>query len=248
MNLATPLIHLAALVSAGVADGFDFVHGCLRGLELLPLADDGTRFRQTLAQLAGTRIGRLLTLTPQETGGDGTGGGCGGTQERETGPHRLDATLRDSSCPVLRRAFPPARRTVPLDRRKEEDGNVTDYEILLLLDAELPEERHEEIVARARDLIERGGGRFDAHDVWGRRKLAFEIDRKAEGAYHLLTFGAEAATLDEVSRVLKITDGVLRHIAVRRPRGSGARAAAPAQAPAPAEVPEEAVSATRPDE
>jgi small subunit ribosomal protein S6 len=247
VNLTTPLIHLAARL-LDVADGFDLVHRRLRSLELLTLADDGTRFRETLAQLAGAPIGRLRPLTPQETGGDGTGGGCRGAQERETGPHRLDATLRDSSCPVLRRAFPPARRTAPLDRRKEEDGNVTDYEILLLLDAELPEERQEEIVARARDLIERGGGRFDGHDAWGRRKLAYEIDRKAEGTYHLLTFAAEAATLDEVSRVLKITDGVLRHIAVRRPRGSGARAAPPTQAPTPAEMPEEAVSATRPDE
>lgn len=125
---------------------------------------------------------------------------------------------------------------------------MTDYEILLLLDAELPEERQEEIVARARDLIERSGGQFGAHDAWGRRKLAYEIDRKAEGSYHLLTFAAEAATLDEVSRVLKITDGVLRHLAVRPPRGARARAAPPRQAPTPAEVPEEAVSATRPDQ
>jgi small subunit ribosomal protein S6 len=97
------------------------------------------------------------------------------------------------------------------------DGNVTDYEILLLLDAELPDERQQEIVARARELLERGGAQFGRHDVWGRRKLAYEIDRKAEGAYHLLTFAADSDALDEVSRVLKITDGVLRHMAVRRP-------------------------------
>jgi small subunit ribosomal protein S6 len=94
---------------------------------------------------------------------------------------------------------------------------VTDYEILLLLDAELPDERQQEIVTRARELIERGGGQFGRHDAWGRRRLAYEIDRKAEGTYHLLAFAAESDVLDEVSRVLKITDGVLRHMAVRRP-------------------------------
>jgi small subunit ribosomal protein S6 len=127
---------------------------------------------------------------------------------------------------------------------------VTDYEILLLLDAELPDERQGEIVSRARELIERGGGQFAAHDAWGRRKLAYEIDRKAEGSYHLLTFAAEADTLGEVSRVLKITDGVLRHLAVRRPR-AGRRPeppAVPATAAAPSEVPEEAVSARRSEE
>lgn len=90
------------------------------------------------------------------------------------------------------------------------------YEILLMLDPELPDERQSEIVSRTRDLIERGGGTWDAHDVWGRRKLAYEIDHKTDGAYHLLTFSADPETLTEVSRVLKITDGVMRHLAVRR--------------------------------
>jgi len=93
---------------------------------------------------------------------------------------------------------------------------VIDYEILLLFDVELPEERQNEIVTRTRELVERGGGTFESHDVWGRRRLAYEIDHKAEGTYHLLTFTAEPGTLDEISRVLKITDGVLRHLAVKR--------------------------------
>jgi small subunit ribosomal protein S6 len=103
---------------------------------------------------------------------------------------------------------------------------VIDYEILLLFDAELPEERQNEIVTRTRELVERGGGSFESHDVWGRRRLAYEIDHKAEGIYHLLTFTAEPGTLDEISRVLKITDGVLRHLAVRRPK-PGATSSAP---------------------
>ncbi len=93
---------------------------------------------------------------------------------------------------------------------------MTDYEILLLLDAELPDERQNEIVTRTRELVERVGGSFDGHDLWGRRRLAYEIDHKPEGSYHLLTFSAEPETLDEISRVLKITDGVMRHLAVRR--------------------------------
>jgi small subunit ribosomal protein S6 len=100
---------------------------------------------------------------------------------------------------------------------------VTDYEILLMLDPELPDERQTEILTRAREAIERDGGRFDAHEPWGRRRLAYEIDHKGEGSYHLLTFAAEPATLEEISRVLKITDGVMRHLAVRRVQGVSAR-------------------------
>ena len=95
------------------------------------------------------------------------------------------------------------------------------YEILLMLDSELPEERQEEIVKRVREGIEGSGGSWGAHDVWGRRRLAYEIDHKAEGVYHLLTFDAEPEALAEVSRVLKITDGVMRHLAVKRTAATG---------------------------
>ena len=97
---------------------------------------------------------------------------------------------------------------------------MIDYEILLLLDPELSEERQAETVARARELIERGGGTVDRHDVWGRRKLAYEIDHKSDGSYHLLLLSCSPETLDEVSRVLKIDDTVLRHMATRRSVGS----------------------------
>jgi small subunit ribosomal protein S6 len=100
---------------------------------------------------------------------------------------------------------------------------VTDYEILLMLDPELPEERQTEIVSRVREAIEREGGRWGNEEPWGRRRLAYEIDHKPEGVYHLLTFAAEPATLDEISRVLKITDGVMRHMAVRRVKGASTR-------------------------
>jgi len=94
-----------------------------------------------------------------------------------------------------------------------------DYEILLMLDPELPEARQDEIIERIRELIEKGGGTWVGHDPWGRRKLAFEIDKKTDGIYHLLQFDAEPETLDELTRILKITDGVMRHLATRRIKG-----------------------------
>ena len=104
---------------------------------------------------------------------------------------------------------------------------MNDYEILLMLDPEVPEERQDEIVTRIRQSIERDRGSWQNAEAWGRRRLAYEIDHKGEGVYHLLTFEAEPATLDEVSRVLKITDGVMRHMAVRRVKGASTRPPAP---------------------
>src|SRR5438034_3639403 len=118
---------------------------------------------------------------------------------------------------------------------------MTDYEILLMLDPELPEERQNEIVSRIREAVERDG-RWEGHEPWGRRRLSYEIDHKPEGTYHLLTFETEPATLDEISRVLKITDGVMRHLAVRRVKGGSTRPPEP--------MPEEPVAvaaATRQD-
>jgi small subunit ribosomal protein S6 len=97
---------------------------------------------------------------------------------------------------------------------------IQQYEILLMFDAELPEERQEEIVKRARELVEKAKGKWVRQDVWGRRRLAYEINHKGEGSYHLLNFDAEPETLAELSRILRITDGVMRHLAVRRIEGS----------------------------
>jgi small subunit ribosomal protein S6 len=94
------------------------------------------------------------------------------------------------------------------------------YEVLLMLDPELAEDRQAEIVARSQEIVAKGGGVWHGSEPWGRRKLAYEIDHKGEGTYHLLTFDCDPATLDELTRVLRITDGAMRHMATRRPRGS----------------------------
>jgi len=112
---------------------------------------------------------------------------------------------------------------------------MTSYEILLLLDPEQADARQDEIVARAREQVEKSGGTWQSHDAWGRRRLAYPIAKQAEGVYHLIVFDADGPTLDEVSRVLKIDDAVLRHMATRHIAGS--RTGAPRDegyAPAPA--------------
>ena len=122
---------------------------------------------------------------------------------------------------------------------------MTDYEVLLLLDPELSDEQQAEIVERVKTLVEQGGGTFERHDPWGRRKLAYPIDKKEDGSYHLLTFSANAETLDEIGRVLKIDDDVMRHLATRRPEGGPAEPVAAGatigdDAPAqPVDAPEE---------
>jgi len=122
---------------------------------------------------------------------------------------------------------------------------VTTYEILLMLDPEQAEAREEDVVARARDLVEKSGGAWHSHDAWGRRRLAYPIAHKEEGVYHLVVFDSDSATLEEISRVLKIDDAVLRHMATRHIAGSrtsAPRDEAAAPAPSTAAEPEPAVA------
>jgi small subunit ribosomal protein S6 len=110
-----------------------------------------------------------------------------------------------------------------------------------MLDPEGAEAHQDELIARVRELVESGGGTWRSHDAWGRRRLTYPIRKKSEGVYHLVVFDAAAETLDEISRVLKIDDGVMRHMATRHIAGSRTSAPrddtpAPAPAPAPAPV------------
>ena len=97
---------------------------------------------------------------------------------------------------------------------------MTTYEILLMLDPEGAEAHQDDVIARLRELVEKGGGTWRSHDAWGRRRLAYEIAKKPEGVYHLVVFESSPETLDEISRVLKIDDTVMRHLATRRYVGS----------------------------
>jgi small subunit ribosomal protein S6 len=97
---------------------------------------------------------------------------------------------------------------------------INPYEIMLLIEPEAAEERHREIIERIQQTVEKGGGSWKAVEPWGRRKLAYEIRHMGEAWYYVLTFDADAPVLQEITRVLAITDGVLRFMATNRIPGS----------------------------
>jgi small subunit ribosomal protein S6 len=101
------------------------------------------------------------------------------------------------------------------------------YDLTLILDAEAPEDRRTEIVEGVRAAIEADGLLRGAHD-WGVRRLAYEIDHRGDGDYHLLQFEGSADLLERLDRTLKITDGVLRFRFIRlRPSASDEAPARP---------------------
>ena len=100
------------------------------------------------------------------------------------------------------------------DQGKEDSGNVNPYEVLLMLDPELPDERQSEILARAQEIITKDGGTWHGNEPWGRRKLAYEIRKKKEGIYTLIRFKPLATVLPHLSRRYQLNEGLLRHMTV----------------------------------
>jgi small subunit ribosomal protein S6 len=88
-------------------------------------------------------------------------------------------------------------------------ATTMEYELVLMLDPEIPEERREQIASEARQRIESGGSL--KHDTaWGMRKLAYEIRQRTEADYRFFRFETGGELLDDLNHNLRIADGVLR--------------------------------------
>jgi len=89
------------------------------------------------------------------------------------------------------------------------------YELMLVLDPKLDENEIQQVVDRFVGIITERGGEAVKVDHWGRRKLAYEIDHKHEGYYVLADLKADADTVNELDRVLKLADEAMRHKIIR---------------------------------
>ncbi|MFZ5945007.1 MAG: 30S ribosomal protein S6 [Bacillota bacterium] len=90
------------------------------------------------------------------------------------------------------------------------------YELLYIVKPDVDEEKLEAVIGKYTALIEKEGGEIVKVDKWGRRKLAYEIDKKwREGIYILVHFNGEPAVASELDRVMKISDDIIRHLITR---------------------------------
>jgi small subunit ribosomal protein S6 len=138
------------------------------------------------------------------------------------------------------------------------------YELMVILDPELDERIVAPSLDKFLNVVRNDGGTIDKVDVWGRRRLAYEINKKAEGIYAVVDFTANAAATAELDRQLKLSEAVMRTKVLRAEEGiaqvavasklaaeKAARkaanpkaAAAPVKADAPAAAPAAKVAAS----
>ena len=92
---------------------------------------------------------------------------------------------------------------------------LNNYETLLLLSPELAEENRKEIVSNLTGIIERDGGIMAPIDDWGIRTLAYPVRKVTRGHYVRLVFQAPGASVAELERNIRITDGIFKFVTVR---------------------------------
>lgn len=91
------------------------------------------------------------------------------------------------------------------------------YETIFILTPDSEEERIKEYISRISEIITQGGGEVTEVNEWGKKRLAYEVAKKYnDGYYVLITFTADANTLQELTRVYGITEDVIRHIIVEK--------------------------------
>jgi small subunit ribosomal protein S6 len=92
---------------------------------------------------------------------------------------------------------------------------VRAYELMVILDPNLEERLVEPSLDTYLNVVRNDGGSVDSVDVWGRRRLAYEINKFAEGIYAVVTLQAEPATVKELDRQLTLNESILRTKVVR---------------------------------
>jgi small subunit ribosomal protein S6 len=84
------------------------------------------------------------------------------------------------------------------------------YEVMVLLDPTVEERTVAPSLDKFLNVIRNGGGTVEKVDIWGRRRLAYEIAKKTEAIYAVLSLTAKSADIDELDRQLKLSEAVLR--------------------------------------
>ena len=89
------------------------------------------------------------------------------------------------------------------------------YELAVVVSAKIEDEERAAVVDKCKALIERFGGTITNVDDWGKKRLAYEIQKMKEGFYYVIQFEAESSAPAEIESRIRIMDNVLRYLVVK---------------------------------
>ena len=93
---------------------------------------------------------------------------------------------------------------------------MSKYELALVVNAKIEDDAREAVVEKAKNYVTRYGGTITEVEEWGKKRLAYEVQKMREGFYYFIQFEADAACPAEVERHVRIMDNVLRYLVVRK--------------------------------
>jgi len=93
---------------------------------------------------------------------------------------------------------------------------MNDYELTMVLDPDLTSENQKKLLEKFKKLIEDGKGKVEKQDDWGKKELAYPINKKKTGAYFFWEIKTSADGIRQVDKKLKVEDGVMRHLIIRK--------------------------------
>ena len=101
-------------------------------------------------------------------------------------------------------------------RDQKEVTSMNKYELALVVSAKLEDEERVATVEKVKAYIERFGGQITNVDDWGKKRLAYEIQKMKEGFFYFIQFDAAATAPAEIEARVRIMDNVLRYLVVRQ--------------------------------
>lgn len=93
---------------------------------------------------------------------------------------------------------------------------MSKYELALVVNAKIEDDERAAVVDKCKALIERFGGTITNVDDWGKKRLAYEIQKMREGFYYFIQFDAETSAPAEIESRVRIMDNVMRYLVVKR--------------------------------
>lgn len=100
--------------------------------------------------------------------------------------------------------------------QKEVQATMSKYELALVVNAKIEDDARTEVIDKIKAMIEGYDATITNVDEWGKKKLAYEIQKMHEGFYYFIQFEADAECPAEVERHVRIMDNVLRYLVVRK--------------------------------
>ena len=93
---------------------------------------------------------------------------------------------------------------------------MSKYELTFVVNAKIEDDERAAVVDKCKALIERFGGTITNVDEWGKRRLAYEIQKMKEGFYYVVQFDAPTSAPAEIESLIRIMDNVMRYLVVKR--------------------------------